>query len=327
MEGVAHPTLSGFRDGITAPHHPSTSHTVPDTPIEYPSTKPCCEVEPVPVFVSMFGLRTRNFKEEIEPYLRQGFNMSWLTAYRSSSGSRINLHFGVILNNSTQLDSVAFRDLNPEVLRSKIAEMNEKGYSVKYISDRFRGGNTVCSYSIVFVPTDDIIDTEVFLQDSIATHEQQLATKTADRYVLRSISLCDLTPVGGIVEVATVYTRDRRIAAGIPIDDHPKWISYHNLTFYDFTEVTLRHVREKMYPTYVESYYLSADRTRNSYFSVVLEEQSESDSGWFRWGLNYTEAVEQTKTNSRSWVPCLITGYNYQGRALFFVKFGRKPQS
>lgn len=250
----------------------------------------------------------------------QGFNVSWLSAYRAAPRSGRTLHFGVILNNSTKQNTVAFLDLTPQKLQDKIREMNNSGYSVKHISDRTRGVYTVCLYYVVFESTNDLIDVEVFMRDSIATHMQRLATKNDTGYILRSLSLCDLRSAGGIVEVTSVYTRDKHVAAGIEIEQR-RWASYFNLTFFEFSILAIQYGNDNMYPSYIESYDLYPNT--DSYFSIVFEEFNEYHPRWFRWGLNQMAVDDEVARNSHSWAPIIVTGYNLYDSVYFFVEFAK----
>ena len=200
--------------------------------------------------------------------------------------------------------------------------MQERGYFVKLLIDRIRGKRpTEPSYSVIFEPRNEILETQVYLRDQYDTFLTRLANKTHEGFNLISHSFCSIR---NKIEVSSVFTRDRRIPLNISAPFYPHRQTLSNLTFFQFTDKTLRLAHKDYVPSSVEVYMLP--KISESLFTVTYTKRTEATRGnWFRWSLNTTEIQDIVKTETkRSWDVFITTGYTYLGKTEHFVEFTRK---
>ena len=247
--------------------------------------------------------------------------MTWITTHRGGPTQRHG--FDIILTNHTSVDTRVFIDLGYVQLNETIYSMLDEGYSVQTISDRERGNapTSSLSYTVLFTRTIDILETEVFLRDSVDEYHERLSRMNASGYRIASHSVVQFN---GKYEVSSVYKRDRRIAFNISIDPPPKLVSFFNVTFFDFTRLSLDIVQQSYYLNFVEVY---ADiGNPSARFSAILYEHTDRTihrGNWFRWGLDEDSLKTLIAGEGANWDPFLICGYNYIGVLRYFIEFVR----
>ena len=259
-------------------------------------------------------------KQELLNWQEKGYKVIWVTTYRV--GPR-KAYFDVVLSNSSNVDTKGYLDLDITRLHQTIGNMTQQGYSVWYLSDRERGRQpTSPHYSVVFRKTPALTETVVYLRDNVTMYLERQAQKRRDGYQLISHSFCYIQ---GKVEAASVYVRDRRLAFNITVDNQPRWESYHNLTFFDFTGIALRLSGGNFYPSFVEVY--QQGNSGKSIFAPIFQGRlTTTTANWFRWGWNTTSANQYIHQERNSWDPFITTGYNYNNNVYHFVVFKRKSK-
>lgn len=254
--------------------------------------------------------------------MKAGYKLTWISSYRV--GPDMIPYFDFVVSNDSALDTIAFVEIRFAELNETIHVMEQRKYFVSLLIDRIRGKNPLePSYSVIFTRRDEIFETKVHLRDTLAKYKVRLVRKFRNGYRLLSQSFCSIR---GSIEVSSVFIRDRRIAYNIPTPKYPKWRAEVNLTFFEFTDTTLREARKNFIPVAVEVYKI--DGVAQSLFSVVYEERTDRTEGnWFRWSLNTTAARLLIKENvAKSWDIFLTTAYTYLGRTEHFIEFTRKQK-
>ena len=263
----------------------------------------------------------RQVRAKVDDLVADGYKVLWVSPYRV--GPDFKPYFDVILTNSSEEDTIEYLDLKVDQMNQTIQRMRTQGYSAKYIVTRDRGKTPGIhtSYSAVFVRKNDILETEVFLRDSLQEYEQRLSSKTLEGYRLLSHSFCKIQ---GQIEVVSVYERDRRLAFNISVPNLVQWQSKHNLPFFNFSDIALALGREGYYPSYVESYNFGSG-TDNSRFAAVFEKPNGPNLNWFRWALNTTTAKDtiRSELEGGTWRPLISLAYNYLGNVRHYLGFTR----
>jgi hypothetical protein len=214
-------------------------------------------------------------------------------------------------------------EINYNKLNRSIHEMKEQGYFVSLLIDRIRGPNpSEPSYSVIFAPRNPILETEVHLREKYTEYLSHLSRNMDSGFRLISQSFCSINET---VEVATVYTRDKRIPLNIGTPLAPSQQVRSNMTFFQFTRFTLDAAREGFFPYAIEVF-SQGRRSTDSYFSVIYEKRnSDTHGNWFRWSLNETTARDMIERETRvAWDVYLTVGYTYLGNREHFVEFRRK---
>ena len=310
---------------ITLPpltYTPSLTPSVPDPKIPLP-TAPPNPLEPTykADYKVILKMSPRQARAEASDLQLNGYKILWVSTYRV--GQNKKPYVDVILTNSSEADSKGFIDLSHSDMNQTIYDMKLQGYTASYIVSRVRGRNPPApSYSAVFTRKNNIFETEVFLRDSVQEYEQRLTKRKADGHRLLSHSFCE---IAGQLEVVSVYERDRRLAYNISIPDSELWESYHNITFFNFSDVALRRGREGYYPSYVEAYNFGAT-TDQSNFAAVFVKPIGLNLNWFRWALNTTAAKQtiDSELEDSTWVPMISLAYNYLGNVRHYLGFTRR---
>ena len=262
----------------------------------------------------------RQARDQIKTLMNNGYKLTWITSYRL--GPDKTPFFDFVASNSSLVNTISYVDIGYNKLNRSIHEMKEQGYFVSLLIDRIRGPNpTEPSYSVIFSPRDAILETQVNLRDSYEDYLSRLARNTAAGFRILSQSFCSIQDS---VEVATVFTRDRRIPLNIPAPRGPAIEVRSNMTFFQFTRITLQLAADGFFPSAVEAF--TQGSTTNSFFSVIYQQRGENTFGnWFRWSLNTTAARDLIeKETSQSWDVYLTVGYTYIGNTEHFVEFRRK---
>jgi len=252
--------------------------------------------------------------------MKAGYKLTWISSYRVRPD--MIPFFDFVVSNSSCVDTVAFVEISFAELNETIHVMEQRKFFVSLLIDRIRGKNpSEPSYSVIFTRRDEIFETKVYL--TLAKYKVRLSRKFRNGYRLLSQSFCSIR---GSIEVSSVFIRDRRIAFNIPTPKYPQWRAVVNLTFFQFTEVTLTEARKNFIPVAVEVYKVGG--VAQSMFSVVYEERTDRTEGnWFRWSLNSTAArmlIEETI--ARSWDIFITTAYTYLGKTEHFIEFTRKQK-
>ncbi len=270
--------------------------------------------------------RTKRINDHVVQWERKGYNLSWASSYKFGQTPRA--YYNMVFHNSTSLKTRGFLELGLEALKQKITDMKPDGYSLRYISCRMKKAVPYEPlFAAIFGQVPDIIETEVYMQDSVATYLARLREKREQGYQL--VSHCfSHRPEDGRVDASSVYTRDRRVAFNISVPPPVKWVSYYNLTFFDYTEVALNHSHNNMYLSFLDlwNYEGAAIRSPESFFACVFTERLTNDGAWFRWGMNTTQARDLVTKNSNNWFPDIVAGYSYLGTLSHYVQFKRKQQ-
>lgn len=253
--------------------------------------------------------------------IAEGYKVTWITTHRGGASQRHS--FDIILTNHTSVDTRVFIDLGYVQLNETINRMSDEGYSVQTISDRERGiaPSSSISYTVLFTRTEDILETEVFLRDSVDEYYERLSRMNASGYKIVSHSVVHFNSKH---EVSSVYKRDRRLVFNITLDTPPKFESFFNVTFFDFTRLSLDIVRRNYYLNFVE---VHADiGYPSARFSAILYEHTDRTihrGNWFRWGLDEEAVKALIAVEGANWDPFLICGYNYIGVLRYFISFVR----
>jgi hypothetical protein len=297
---------------------------VPDIDVPLPTAPP----NPLsPQFKADFQFRLkwspRQARGEVNDLIADGYKLLWAAPYRV--GPDLKPYFDVILTNSSEADTKGFMDLTFEDMNRTIHRMKTEGYSASVIIDRVRGkAPRAPSYSAVFTRKNEILETEVFLRDSIQEYDERLQRMKAAGYRLISHSFC---VIQGELEVVSVYERDRRLAFNITVPNLLQWQSYYNLPFFNFSEIALKLGRQGYYPYYVESYNLPVvSTTSSSVFAAIFEQPIGHNLNWFRWALAKAVA-EETITSELTdgiWEPRVSLAYNYLGNVRHYLGFTRR---
>lgn len=260
----------------------------------------------------------RQARDRIQTLMNNGYKLTWISSYRV--GPDNIPYFDFVASNSSLVDTISYVEIGYSKLSRSIHELKEQGYFVNLLIDRIRGRNPdEPSYSVIFTPRDAILETQVNLRDSYEDYLSRLARNTADGYRLLSQSFCSIR---GSVEVASVFTRDRRIPLNIPAPRGPDMRVKSNMTFGQFTDVSLRYINDNLYPVAVEIF--TQGRRRESFFSVIYEKRA-GNTYWFRWSMNTTAARDLIESATQMyWDVYLSAGYTYNGRSEHFLAFRRK---
>ena len=264
----------------------------------------------------------RQARDKIANLMNTGYKLTWISSYRQGPG--MTPYFDFVATNSTIVDTVSYVEIGYNQLNRTIQDMKEKGYDIKLLIDRIKGRNpSEPSYSVIFEPRDLIFESVIFLRDQFKVHEYRIKKMLEAGYRLVSHSSC---AIRRNIETTSVYMRDRRIAFGIPTPSYPQQQVRNNMTFFEFTHVTLKLANEGYFPFAIEVYSLPSHP--DSVFSVTFEERSEESEGnWFRWNLNATAARDLIEVETRvSWDVYITTGYTYLGSSQHFIEFTRKLQ-
>ena len=205
----------------------------------------------------------------------EGYSTRWVSPYRETQSTRV--FYDVVFHNSTLLDIRAAVELSPARLLNTIAAMKQEGYSVWGVTDRVRNRAPYPIYSALFGRTPLIYKTEVFIRDNITTYLRRLQDMKRREFQLVSHSMEQ--PANMELEATSVWIQDRRIAFNISVDTEPlQWRSHYNLTFLQFTEVTLElgndDATPKFYPKFVDVH--TPQDGSDSRFVSLYEEITES---------------------------------------------------
>ena len=205
----------------------------------------------------------------------KGYSTRWVSPYQESQSTRV--FYNAVFHNSTLLDMRAAVELSPESLLHTIAVRKEAGYSMLGITDRRRNRAPYPIYSAIFGRTPLIYKTEVFIRDDIPTYLRRLNDMKRQQYQLVSHSMEQ--PADMELEATSVWIQDRRIDFNITVDTEPlQWRSYYNLTFLQFTEVSLdlgaQDTTPRFYPKFVDVY--TPQGSSESRFASLYEEVDES---------------------------------------------------
>ena len=264
----------------------------------------------------------RQARVDIQNLMDSGYKLMWISSYRV--GPSMTPFFDFVASNDSAVDTLSQVEISFAVLNQSIYTMQERGYFIKLLIDRIRGKNpSEPTYSVIFEKRDEIFETQVFLRDSFSTYNTRLGRMASDGFRLISHSFCSIR---GNIEVSSVFIRDRRIPFNIPTPTYPRWLTNSNLTFFEFTDATLREARNSFIPFAVEVYRYG--KGTQSLFTVLFEDRTEETEGnWFRWSLNTTQVRELVKEQTRNtWDIYLTTGYTHSGKTEHFVEFTRKKR-
>lgn len=300
---------------------PTLPHAVPEPEVVLPTSVPPAS-RPNAYTQTVVHFRSKRINDIVTGWEQQGYNLSWAGSYKV--GQTPKAYYSLVFHNSTVLKTRGFVELKPTSLDMKIEEMKADGYSLRYLSCRMQRATPYRRlYAAVFEQLPDIIETEVYLRDSMDTYHARLKEKKEAGYQLVSHCFAHI-PEDGSVEVSSVYTRDRRVAFNITAPPPLQWKSYYNLSFYDYTEVALTLANENMYLTFLDIWNYEGDVIDpESFFACVFTEHVDN-SEWFRWGMNTTATRALVEESRGSWDPVIITGYSYQSQLSHYAQFKRK---
>ena len=287
-------------------------HLVPNND-GFPTTPPLGTALPVDtqIFIEVDGA---DIAYVISEMARRGYKVVSLSSYRF--GYNLETTFDVTFSNSSLVDTVPYIQLTECQLLAQIDGLRGQGYSVVSISGRV-AADGLLYYTGVFRISAPIMETKVYLRDSVSVHLQRLVDLKASGYQLVAQSL---ETVGHVVEACSIYTRDIRLDYNISINTKPlDWTSFFNASFYQFTGNLLRAV-SRYNPIHVDMYY-GADN-RSSLFSAVLLGYTQSQ--WFLWGLNYSSTLAEVASMKQYWEPIISLGYSYLGSAVHYVQWQQK---
>lgn len=310
-------SVAGFTGSLTR-IYAGTDIKVPDPDIEIPTV--AVVSKPVHV-ITLRSLSPKRARSEVTAHLTNGYKVTWITTH---SGGAIQSHaMDVILSNSTLVDTRVFIDLTATQLNETIHQMANEGYSIKTLADRERGrapGSSI-SYTALFERTNYLLETEVFLGDSLEQWRNRVAVMNSSGYRLISQSFVDYQ---GKQQAATVFTRDRRLAHNITFEPPPKMAVINNATFFDFTGLVLDYARRNYYLSHIEVHQRASNPSA-MFSAIMLEHTDETIHGghWFRWGLSEEAVKAIIQVETADWDPYITTGYSHQGAIVYYIAFVR----
>ena len=285
MCGQPHPNSLNNKDTkswcIVRPSTPlrntvlSLSLSVPDPPTPLPTVRVPNPSLPPAESRMFLKHQSRTVRTLVEDWEAEGYSTRWVGPYRETQSTRV--FYDVVFHNSTALDTRAAVELSPARLLNTIAALRLEGYSVWGITDRVRNRAPYPIYSALFGRTPPIYKTEVFIRDNITTYLRRLNDMKRRHFQLVSHSMEQ--PANMALEATSVWIQDRRIDFNISVEKEPlQWRSYYNLTFLQFTEVTLDLGAEdadpQFYPKFVDVY--TPQDSSDSRFVSLYEEVTES---------------------------------------------------
>ena len=217
-----------------------------------------------------------------------------------------------------------FVEVGLKSLYRTISLRTDEGYALWHISTRIRGRKLIRpAFYLIFRPLQSHLEYVHYILEDETSYLQHLEEKRNANFTLRSHSFFFLN---GSLRANSVFVRDRRIALGlVPTSIQPQWISFHNLSVSDFSQMLFSLERERFSPTFVESYKSNAHN--DSLIAVVFTEQLGNSRSKFHLGLNKTAAEDLVERERETWKPVMSVGYQYNGEEGFFLKFTRKQPS
>ena len=247
--------------------------------------------------------------------------MIWITTH--TGGAVLSHTVDVILSNSTLVDTRVFIDLSASQLNQTLQQMASEGYSIKTLADRERGRapSSSVSYTALFDRANHLLETEVFLSDSLDEWKRRLVRMNSTGYRLISQSFVEYQDS---VQVSTVFTRDKRLAHNIEFDPPPDVVTFTNVSFFDFTGHALDYARRNYYLSHLEVHQLSTEQS-SRFSAIMLEHTDKTIAGghWFRWGLNEAAVQALIQVEADSWDPYVVSGYSHQGIINYYIAFRR----
>ena len=308
-------TLSHFPLTLWVPP-PSLSLTVPPPSIAFPSLQRLPNLLPKSLLLHHLATRGIINSSSLQTYNRIGYHITWASVYEGDGGD----HVDVILSNCLTVDTRYYVELNLKAAQRSVSDMEEEGYAPWRVSTRVRGIKKLRSaFYLIFRPKKSHLEYEHYLGENNESYFRHLEEKRSDNFTLLSQSVFILD---GEMIASTIYERDRRLSLGIPglVPRQPNWISYHNLSFPEFTRKVEEVANQSYSLTSVDEYRSGSDDSR---FAVVfVEDVSRTTETRFRWGLNRTEVIELTAQSS-DWRPAISLGYRHNGVDSFFLKLTR----
>lgn len=271
--------------------------------------------------ISLRSLSPKRTRSEVHALLGKGYKVTWITTHLL--GTSKTQAFDILLSNGTNIDSRVFIDLTAAALREAVTTMTAQGYSISSLADRERGKapNLAISYTALFRRSNHLLETELFLGDSVDDWKKRVVAMNNSGYRLVSQSF---THLQGREKVSTIFTRDRRLAHNITFEGPPKMFSFTNETFYEFTRLALNYARKSYYLTHLEVNQRDSDTfPRFSAILVAHTALSVRRGNWFRWGLNEEAITTMIQLESPNWDPYVVNGYSHQGEAVFYMAFQR----
>lgn len=300
-----------------------TLHIVPDPDIELPTVAPLVII-PTHV-VSLRSLSPKRTRSEVTALLENGYKVTWITTHLL--GTSKTQTFDVVLSNSTNVDTRVFIDITAKALQDTVETMSAQGYSISSLADRERGRapNNAISYTALFRRSSHLLETELFLGDSVEDWKKRVVRLNNSGYRLVSQSFTHLQDREQ--EVSTIFTRDRRLAHNITFERPPKMVSITNVTFFDFTRLALTYARKNYFLTHLEVNQRDTE-TFPRFFAILVAHTSKSigRGNWFRWGLNEEAINTMIRLEAPNWDPYVVSGYSHQGEAVYYVAFQRHTQ-
>ena len=280
-------------------------------------------INPEPT-VSTFLSRYHDFKDagsNLDDYLGNGYRAMWCHTYLSGGESRVDY----ILTNRTAVDTVCMVEVGNKSLGRTLIREQESGYYLWHISTRTRGRQTVRpAFYLLLKPLPSHLEHVFYIRESEAEYLDHLETNTRLNYTLLTHSFYRL---GNQLFVSSAYVRDRRLALGIPTTHSPlpPCISYHDLSFLNFTEQLARRAAQSFFPRSVCTY-PSDSSSNDTRFAVIFERQASRLGTWFSLGLNSTTLATLIETSRDLYTPVLSLGYDHDYSEQFYIQFVNKRQ-
>ena len=265
---------------------------------------------------------TRDVQSVLERHTATGYRPMWCNTYQSGQGS----HADLIMTNRTDINATCVVEIGNKSLPRTLSRMEEWGYYLWHITTRVRGRLTFRpTFSLLLKPLPDHLEHVHYLRETEEEYLNHLANNIRRNFTLLCHSFYSL---GDKFYASSVYVRDRRLALTIPIQmaPQPRWTSYYNLTFYNFTSILARLANQSVFPSTISTY--QEHGSTDSQFAVVFREEPVAMGTWFTWGLNKTAADELTNTSQTGFYkPVLSLGYDYRGSEEFYLQFVRKQSN
>lgn len=246
----------------------------------------------------------------------EGFQLRWIASHQIPPAT--DWYYDLIFDNSSKHLTRAVFELSGAVLNSTIINMARDGYMMRVIASRYRQGTPL--YSGVFQQESDLIETAVYLHQTILAHYNLRINLKKEGWQMKCQ---DVTAEQNQLRFSSIYVRDRRKTYNITVHT-PDWQSFYGFNFYQFMSLTLQYGLLNYFPRHVTAYLYPGET--ESRFAVIYERKvhGDTDQLWYRWGLNATTALKDIDMFNPDWDPVLIMGYKYKDSVKYMIQWGRK---
>ena len=247
--------------------------------------------------------------------------MIWITTHLVGT-SNVQV-FDIILSNNIKVDTRVVIDVTAQALNDTVRKMFTEGFTISSLADRVRGRspNNAVSYTALFDKSNHLLETEMYLGDTVVDWKKRVVAMNSSGYRLISQSFVEFQDKE---QVSTIFTRDRRLAYNITFEPPQKMFTFNNVSFFQFTTLALQYARKSYYLSHLEVNQREGDPSAR--FSAILlghTPKTIRNGNWFRWGLNEEAVNSMIELESPNWDPHALSGYSHQGVLVYYVAFRR----